>query len=104
MQCNLTFVVFSIMLIKFGLRDNSALLISNLNSKAQYQFEMLRTCTPGRIGLKFDIFELIFYEIPVMHVHNSHLIDNFYDLAIKLFSKVYMFYVIFSFITFIPKQ
>ena len=41
--------------------------------------------TPRRIGLKFDIFELMFYEILVMHIHNSHLVYNFYEQAIKLF-------------------
>ena len=44
-----------------------------------------RLFTPGRIGLKFDIFKLMFYEILVMHIHNSHLIYNFYEQAIKLF-------------------
>ena len=43
---------------------------------------------PGRIGLKFGIFELMFYEILVMHIHNSHLVYNFYDQAIKLFLRV----------------
>ena len=60
--------------------------------------------TPGRIGLKFDIFELILYEILVMHKHNSQLVYNFYEQAIKLFFKFYMFSVIFGFITFITKQ
>ena len=41
--------------------------------------------TPGQIGLKFDIFELMFYEILVMHIQNSHLVYNFYEQAIKLF-------------------
>ena len=41
--------------------------------------------TPGRIGLKFDIFELMFYEILVMHTRNSHLVYNLYEQAIKLF-------------------
>ena len=39
---------------------------------------------PGRIGLKFDIFELMFYEVLVMHIHNGHLVYNFYEQAIKL--------------------
>ena len=39
-----------------------------------------------------------------MHIHNSHLVYSFYEQAIKLFFKFYMFYVIFGFITFIPKQ
>ena len=56
-------------------------------------------------GLKFDIFELMFHEIRVMHIHNSHLVCNFYEQAILNFLfKFYMFYVIFDFITFIPKQ
>ena len=41
--------------------------------------------TPGQIGLKFDIFELMFYEILVMHIQNSNLVYNFYEQAIKLF-------------------
>ena len=47
------------------------------------------TCvnTLGRIGLKFDVFELMVYEIlvNVMYIHNSHLVYNFYEQAIKLF-------------------
>ena len=39
-----------------------------------------------------------------MNMHNSQLVYNFYEQAIKLFFKVYMFYEIFGFITFIPKQ
>ena len=42
----------------------------------------------GRIGLKFDIFELMFNEILVMHIHNSHLVYNFYVQAIKLFLQL----------------
>ena len=41
--------------------------------------------TPGWIGLKFDIFELMFNEILVIHMHNSQLVYNFYEQAIKLF-------------------
>ena len=41
--------------------------------------------TLGRIGLEFDIFEFMFYEILVMYIHNSHLVYNFYEQAIKLF-------------------
>ena len=41
--------------------------------------------TPGWIGLKFDIFKLMFNEILVMHMHNSQLVYNFYEQAIKLF-------------------
>ena len=41
--------------------------------------------TPGWIGLKFDIFELMFNEILVMPMHNSQLVYNFYEEAIKLF-------------------
>ena len=37
------------------------------------------------IGLKFDIFELMFNEILVTHMHNSQLVYNFYEQAIKLF-------------------
>ena len=40
---------------------------------------------PGWTGLKFDIFELMFYEILVMHMRNSQLVYNFYEQAIKLF-------------------
>ena len=40
---------------------------------------------PGRIGLKFDMFELMFYEILFIHIHNSHLVYNFYEQAIKHF-------------------
>ena len=40
---------------------------------------------PGRIGLKFDIFDFMFYEILVMHMHNSQLVYNFYEQTIKLF-------------------
>ena len=40
-----------------------------------------------------------------MHMHNSQLVYNFYEQAIKvLFFKFYMFYEIFDFITFILKQ
>ena len=39
----------------------------------------------GWIGLKFDILELMFYEILVIHMHNSQLVSNFYEQAIKLF-------------------
>ena len=61
--------------------------------------------TPGRIGLKFDIFKLMFYEILVMHIHNSHLVYNFYEQGIKFFPYVlHVLYVIIGFITFIPKQ
>ena len=49
---------------------------------------------PGRIGLKFDIFELMFYEILVMHIHNGHLVYNFYEQAINFFFKFYIFYEI----------
>ena len=42
--------------------------------------------TPGLIGLKFDIFELMFNEILVIRIHNSQLVYNFYEQAIKLFS------------------
>ena len=37
------------------------------------------------IGLKFDVFELMFNEILVMNIHNSQLVYNFYEQAIKLF-------------------
>ena len=42
--------------------------------------------TPGGIGLKFDIFELMFNEILVIRIHNSQLVYNFDEEAIKLFS------------------
>ena len=48
--------------------------------------------THGLIRLEFDIFELMFYEILVIHIHNSHLVYNFYEQPIKLFFKFYMFY------------
>ena len=51
--------------------------------------------TLGRIGLEFDIFELIFYEVLAMHIHNSHLVYNVYEQAMKRFFKFYMFYDIF---------
>ena len=47
-----------------------------------------RLNTSGRIGLKLDIFELTFYDILNMHIHNSHLVYNFYEQAIKLFPLV----------------
>ena len=50
-----------------------------------HNIEKLCNFTLGRIGLKFDIFELMFYEILVMHIHNSQLVYNFYEQAIKLF-------------------
>ena len=63
------------------------------------------TSTPGWIGLKFDIFELMFYEILVMNMHNSQLVYNFLWARNKtFFLKFYMFYEIFGFITFISKQ
>ena len=37
------------------------------------------------IVLKFDIFELMFNEILVIDMHNSQLVYNFYEQAIKLF-------------------
>ena len=43
------------------------------------------SCMPGWIGLKFDIFELMFNEILVMHRRNSQLVYTFYEQAIKLF-------------------
>ena len=49
------------------------------------RFIAAHSVTQGRIGLKFDIFGLMFYEIFVMHIHNSHLVYNFYEQAIKLF-------------------
>ena len=42
--------------------------------------------TPGWIGLKFDIFDLMFNEILVINMHNSQLVYNFYEQAIKSFS------------------
>ena len=40
-----------------------------------------------------------------MQMHNSQLVYNFYEQATKFFFfKFYMFYEIFDFITFIPKQ
>ena len=39
-----------------------------------------------------------------MDIDNSHLVYNFYEQAINFFFIFYMFYVIFGFITFIPKQ
>ena len=63
------------------------------------------TSTPGWIGLKFDIFELMFYEILVMNMHNSQLVYNFLWARNKtFFLEFYMFYEIFGFITFISKQ
>ena len=38
-----------------------------------------------------------------MHMHNSQLVYNFYEQAI-IFFKFYMLYVVFGFVTFIPKQ
>ena len=38
------FLVFGWIKLKFGVRGNFRLLISNLNSKTQYQFEILRKC------------------------------------------------------------
>ena len=35
--------------------------------------------------LKFDIFELMFNEIFVIRMHNSQLVYNFYEQAIKRF-------------------
>ena len=39
----------------------------------------------GLNWLKFDIFELMFNEILVMYMHNSQLVDNFSEQAVKLF-------------------
>ena len=36
--------VFGWIKLKFGVRANFSLLISNLNSKMQYKFEILRKC------------------------------------------------------------
>ena len=38
--------------------------------------------TPGRIYLKFDIFELMFMRFFLYIIHNSHLVYNFYEQAI----------------------
>ena len=38
------FLVFGWIKLKFGVGSNFGLLISNLNSKTQYQFEILRKC------------------------------------------------------------
>ena len=60
---------------------------------------------PGRIGLKVYIFKLTFYQIVVMHIHNSHLVYNFCEQAINLILYIlHVLYVIIGFITFIPKQ
>ena len=59
----------------------------------------------GGNDFKFDIFELMFHEILVMHIHNSHQVYNFYEQTIKLFLHIlHVLYVIFGFITFIPRQ
>ena len=52
--------------------------------------------TTGWIGLKFDIFELMFNETFVMHMHNSQLVYNFYEQAIKRFLSV--FHVLWDFL------
>ena len=75
-----------------------------MNQPFQTEYARKSGNTPGRIGLKFDIFELMFYEILVMHIHNNHLVYNFYEQAIKLFHQVLHAYVIFGFVTFIRKQ
>ena len=38
------FFVFEWIKLKFGVRDNLGLPISNINSKMHYQFEILRKC------------------------------------------------------------
>ena len=48
-------------------------------------FEKALGAMPGQIGLKFDIFDLMFHEILVLHIHNSHLVYNFHEQAIQLF-------------------
>ena len=39
-----------------------------------------------------------------MHMHNSQLVYNFNEQAVKIFFMFHKFYEIFDFITFIPKQ
>ena len=48
----------------------------------------MQLITPGRIGLKFDIFELMFYEILVMHIHDNHLVYNIYERQENFFFLV----------------
>ena len=48
--------------------------VKKILTKFMKVFSFKKFFTPGRIGLKFDIFELMFYEILGMYIHNSHLV------------------------------
>ena len=47
------FFVFGWIKLKFGLRGNFELLISNLNSKMQYLFKILRKCHFSELRARF---------------------------------------------------